>query len=47
LISDASFCGHSGQNWDAHVDVVVDDHLALGVVETVQPAGMLGKRRSL
>src|SRR5260370_21286925 len=33
LISDASFCGHSGQNRHAHVDIVVDDHLALGVVE--------------
>ncbi len=28
----------------AHVDIVVDDHLALGVVVTVQPAGILGKR---
>ena len=44
LISDAPFCGHSGQNRHAHVDIVADDHLALGVVETVQPAGILGKR---
>jgi hypothetical protein len=44
LISDASFCGHSGQNRHAHVDVVVDNHLTLRVVETVQPAGILGKR---
>ena len=35
LISDASFCCHSGQNRHADVDIVVDDHLALGVVETV------------
>jgi hypothetical protein len=35
---------HPGQNRHAHVDIVVDDHLALDVVETVQPAGILGKR---
>jgi hypothetical protein len=28
----------------AHVDIVVDDHLALGGVEAVQPASVLGKR---
>src|SRR5674476_45176 len=44
LIPDATFRSHAGENRHAHINIIVDDHLALGIVETVQPARILGKR---
>lgn len=40
----ATFRSHAGENRHAHINIIVDDHLALGTVETVQPARILGKR---
>src|SRR5450759_1868262 len=44
LIPDATFRSHAGENRHEHVNIIVDDHLALGIVEPVQPARILGKR---
>jgi hypothetical protein len=44
LIANLAFRSHAGQNRHSHVGVVVNDHLALSIVETMQPAGILGER---
>jgi len=44
MIAEAAFRSHAGQNRHSHVSIIIYDHLALGVVETMQPAGILGKR---
>jgi len=44
LISNTAFRNHAGQNRHPHVGIIIYNHLALGVVETMQPAGILGKR---
>jgi hypothetical protein len=44
LIPDPTFRSHAGESRHAHVDIIVDDHLTLGIVETVQPARIPGKR---
>src|ERR1700740_2580361 len=44
LIANLAFRSHAGQNRHSHISIVVNDHLALGIVETMQPAGILSER---
>jgi hypothetical protein len=43
LIANAAFRGHAGEDRHLHVGIIINDHLAFGVVETMQPAGILSE----
>ena len=43
-VSSFSFGGHLRQYWFVSIDIIVDDHFALGGVQAVKPAGILRER---
>ena len=43
LIASAAFRRHAGEDRHPHVGVIIYDHVTLGVVETMQPAGILSE----
>ena len=43
LIASAAFRRHAGEDRHPHVGIIIYDHFTLGVVETMQPAGILSE----
>src|SRR5437879_10366425 len=43
LIANTAFRSHAGQDRHSHVGIIINDHLTLDVVETMQTAGILSE----